>query len=85
MNGDNEICEYDLFSVIKNCTDQIFISCVEQDIKDIKRYLKYKENFLHDPNASNEYVNFKQSYEIKDIKKFLEEKKKINNINENFL
>ena len=45
MNGDGSICEYDLFSIIKNCDDQIFISSIEQDIKDIRAYMNSKRHY----------------------------------------
>lgn len=28
MNGDNQICEYDLFSIVKNSNDKVFLAAL---------------------------------------------------------
>lgn len=35
MNNDGQLCEYDLFSSIKNCNDTLFIYALHQDFKDL--------------------------------------------------
>ena len=45
MNCDNYICQYDLFSVIKNLkNNELFIESINQDFKDIRKRMTHKEN-----------------------------------------
>lgn len=36
MNCDNIVCDYDLFSAIQQNSENLFITCINQDIKDIR-------------------------------------------------
>ena len=46
MNSDDCICEYDLFSMIKNNDSKIFIESINKDFKDIRNRMDVKSRFL---------------------------------------
>jgi Ca2+-binding EF-hand superfamily protein len=46
MNCDNYICEYDLFSFIKNSDNKLFIESINQDFKDIRKKMAVKSDEL---------------------------------------
>ena len=48
MNCDNGICELDLYSIIKNSGDKLFIDSIDQDFKDIRAKMASK---MHDQLA----------------------------------
>ena len=37
MNCDAAVCQYDLFSVIKNTQSELFVTLLNQDIQDLLR------------------------------------------------
>lgn len=39
MNCDNQICEFDLFSVVKHSENPIFLHAISEDLNDIKKRL----------------------------------------------
>ena len=54
MNCDNIVCDFDLFSLIRQTEEEFFIEYISQDIKDIRynradRIEKYPQ--LHDSNT----------------------------------
>ena len=83
MNADNAICEYDLFSMIKNSNDHIFIRALEQDIKDITKAFIMKQQSMG--TSFNENVSLKNFCKINNVEKFLTERKNIHDIHQNFL
>ena len=40
MNCDNIVCDYDLFSSIQQNSESLFITCINQDIKDIRNKMQ---------------------------------------------
>jgi hypothetical protein len=86
MNQDNSVCEYDLFSSIKNSNDGVFISAVHSDFKDIMTKINQKQAMFNKQNHPyEEWNNLKQNFFISDIDKYLKEKEKIKDIKKNFL
>lgn len=51
MNSDGSICEYDLFSMIKNNKNMLFIDTLNQDFKDIRAKMATKAVEMNLQNA----------------------------------
>lgn len=86
MNTDYNVCEYDLFSAIKNANDSVFIYAIHQDFKDILYKIQSKAQLQQgQSHPFEEWNNLRNSFEIKNIEKYLREKQKIQDIKGSFL
>ena len=86
MNLDNYVCEYDMYSSIKSCNNDLFIYALHQDFKDMHNKFQVKQfSYANQPQPYEEWNYLKNNFKIRDIDKFLKEKAKINAIKENFL
>ena len=87
MNSDGSICELDLFSVVKHSSDDLFINVIQQDLKDIQSRLSHKKQFnsLFSGSSFQQTVSLQSQFKIENLSGFLEERKKINDLNSNFL
>jgi len=86
MNLDSAVCEFDMYSSIKSCNDELFIYAMHQDFKDMHTKFQVKQFVFANNNQAYEEWNYlKNNFKIRDIEKYLKEKKKISAIKENFL
>jgi hypothetical protein len=75
MNSDNGVCEYDLFSAIKNANDSVFIYAIHADFKDIMGKIQGKGLQMQgQPHPYEEWNGLRNSFEIRNIEKYLREK-----------
>lgn len=72
MNSDNTICEYDLFSMVRNFNDSFFIDCLNQDIKDIRSRMEDKQPLAYKIKEEMGIKEDDKNFQINDITKFLQ-------------
>ncbi len=82
MNNDGLVCEVDLFSVVKQTADPLFISIIQSDLKNIMDRVRTKKqiNQLFNYNY-NETYSLENNYKIGNVRRFLDEREKLNSLN----
>jgi hypothetical protein len=87
MNADNLVCEYDLYSSIKNSLDSLFLSALHLDFKDLQQKLQLKQviNSSLQNQPYEEWNSLKTNFKINNVQKYLKEKQKIAEVKKNFL
>lgn len=75
-----------MYSSIKSCNDDLFIYALYQDFKDMHNKFQVKQfAFASSSQPYEEWNYLKSNFRIRDIDKYLKEKKRVSAIKENFL
>eukprot|EP00347_Sterkiella_histriomuscorum_P021107 403335227 len=85
-NNDGQICEYDMFNILKQTNNDVFSIAIQQDVKDISERIKFKKMFQPLANSKFEQtLQLSNKFKIMNLNKFLEERQTLNGIHKDFL